>query len=776
MRVEDILFLGDTRSADDLAVFTGMAPERLCLGCGLRVEEPFAPLATGERTKLFYAAQKLLMFVLHDVSAQTSSQEEAALKSALMPLIVNRDGHFVAAVTTMFQSLLEGKTDCPISGVFGAGKTLSAAAMIAGLLVMDPSLKIMIVTKENVAAHAFAKHFLRLGLPDSINSLVGRLVGYVELQKGPASRTDLDIPPAFRTDVLRGKQVIIGCGGGFHQECLQPYSPVAKWMEDADVALNDEGQQYGNLDEASAVARTPRKCLVIWCGDHKQTPGGLRKTDEAKAFRRKLLRRPIALRGNTEHLQPNMLGKVVLRYLEVMDELLINGVKAMIRETMGGTCLSSTGGIATLRTLCQEVGCPFHDELRITVCCTALAVLWMALHKEKFPLLATSLQAAAGVTGSQRWALILPSSARVSLVTYTAVIAVRYPELDNVQNGTICFGKYLLGAQSTNGGFLPIFWDAPSAYMHAATDIGSAVDWLQSHYVLSSDENGCLAVLHNRNKMVTTFGNSEWATQSEGAVQSKSVTSCAGMTAHFVLLAQTKVGFLSGGRSKRMKELPQKEVLAQLEEAYARATVALTRALPLLNLSKTFHVSLPLTALSPIQLKPLALVAPPPSSSLSRCQVSWPTLEKLRLVTLLLSPEAKASALSSSPLLTNFPPVLSAPCAPCAATAKVSSPLVRPALIIKLSLWMTSPTHLMITVGRSLTKSLTSALGASSLSSWASPMALLPTSSTSPPVTRLPQAMSGNWRQNTLNGTALCLDTLVLFLALHLTPSHSLFM
>ena len=78
--------------------------------------------------------------------------------------------------------------------------------------------------------------------------------------------------------------------------------------------------------------------------------------------------------------------------------------------------------------------------------------------------------------------------------------------------------------------------------------------------------------------MVTTFGNSEWATQSEGAVQSKSVTSCAGMTAHFVLLAQTKVGFLSGGRSRRMKELPQKEVLAQLEEAYARATVALTRA------------------------------------------------------------------------------------------------------------------------------------------------------------------------------------------------------
>ena len=59
---------------------------------------------------------------------------------------------------------------------------------------------------------------------------------------------------------------------------------------------------------------------------------------------------------------------------------------------------------------------------------------------------------------------------------------------------------------------------------------------------------------------------------------SKSVTSCASMTAHFVLLAQTKVGFLSGSRSKKMRQVCDTEVTAQLEEAYARATVALTRA------------------------------------------------------------------------------------------------------------------------------------------------------------------------------------------------------
>ena len=146
------------------------------------------------------------------------------------------------------------------------------------------------------------------------------------------------------------------------------------------------------------------------------------------------MRRPIALRGDTEHFQPNMLGKVVLRYLDGMDEPLINSIQVILRATMGGRSVASAEGIATLQSLCQEVGCPYHDELCSTACCVALVVLWMGLHQE------------------------------VSPVTYTAVIAVRYPELDNVQNDLVCFGNYLLGEQATSGGFLPLFWDAPSAF------------------------------------------------------------------------------------------------------------------------------------------------------------------------------------------------------------------------------------------------------------------------------------------------------------------------
>ena len=85
--------------------------------------------------------------------------------------------------------------------------------MIAGLLVMDPTLKVMVVTKENAAAHAFPKHIESLQLPPSLEEKFGRLVGATELEKGPSSQTKLDIVPGYRNTVLRTKQVIIGCGG-----------------------------------------------------------------------------------------------------------------------------------------------------------------------------------------------------------------------------------------------------------------------------------------------------------------------------------------------------------------------------------------------------------------------------------------------------------------------------------------------------------------------------------------------------------------------------------
>ena len=207
-------------------------------------------------------------------------------------------------------ALREGRTGLPISGMFGAGKTRSAAVLLAGLLIFNPDLKLMVVTKENVAAHAFAKHLVALRLPQDVQQKMGRLVGHYE-QRRKGAGTPLDI----RNNHIRQKSLIIGCGGGFLQKCGQAYSPVSDWMQQVDIVLEDEGQQYGNIEEAASIARTPRTCLEIWSGDHRQTPGGLQQTEEAKRFCRKVIQRPLALPCQTEYVQPRGLTAVAARYL-----------------------------------------------------------------------------------------------------------------------------------------------------------------------------------------------------------------------------------------------------------------------------------------------------------------------------------------------------------------------------------------------------------------------------------------------------------------------------
>ena len=97
-------------------------------------------------------------------------------------------------------------------------------------------------------------------------------------------------------------------------------------------------------------------------------------------------------------------------------------------------------------------------------------MLWLALAPEKFPLQADTFGSAAGTAGKQKWSLILPSSARVSELTYVTIVGTRYPELDTFQNDIIQFGNYLQGEQSTRGGgFCPFF--GMHSYIHASTDI-----------------------------------------------------------------------------------------------------------------------------------------------------------------------------------------------------------------------------------------------------------------------------------------------------------------
>ena len=163
-------------------------------------------------------------------------------------------------------------------------------------------------------------------------------------------------------------------------------------------------------------------------------------------------------------------------------------------------------------------------------------------------------------------------------MTYQAVVGARYPELVLPGPSAWQFGRFIPQQDSLCGGFLPVFWDVPRARLHAVGDIGAVVEWLCQRHCYEANAKSSLAVLRNQNKMVDHFRASCWVTESKDTIVSRGVTTCAGMTAHTVILAQTRVGFLTGGRKESFRALPQEEQCVQLEEAYGRATVALTRA------------------------------------------------------------------------------------------------------------------------------------------------------------------------------------------------------
>ena len=88
--------------------------------------------------------------------------------------------------------------------------------------------------------------------------------------------------------------------------------------------------------------------------------------------------------------------------------------------------------------------------------------------------------------------------------------------------------------------------------MHAVSDLGALVEWLQANIEFGHDSANNLAVLHNQNRMVDDFGLSAWVTQSKGQVISRSF---------MVVVAQTKVGFLTGG--PEISGIPFEEVCQQ---------------------------------------------------------------------------------------------------------------------------------------------------------------------------------------------------------------------
>ena len=294
------------------------------------------------------------------------------------------------------------------------------------------------------------------------------------------------------------------------------------------------------MEEAATIARTPRTCFEIWSGDHRQTPGGLQQTEEAKKFRRKLLKRPLALRCPTQYIQPHGLADVVARYLEGHPVF----CKQRPSHVQGDQIWADLVGQGEVKVSTQ-------------VQKAAVVILWLAMPgNEVANARSTTFAEAAGLDGKQKWGGSFPVVPRRSLEF--ATLRWCFPALqDTPLVDLFHLMRIYVAASCLSFGMYPgltcmLLW---------------MVDWLQLQFKFFRDAKSSLAVLHDQNDMVTHFKASSWVSEAQGAVVSRGVTTCAGMTAHTVIVAQTKIGFLTGGRRASFLELPQDEQDIQLEEA-----------------------------------------------------------------------------------------------------------------------------------------------------------------------------------------------------------------
>ena len=84
------------------------------------------------------------------------------------------------------------------------------------------------------------------------------------------------------------------------------YSTFSQWLSRIWLAFMDESQQYGNYHEIAAFAAIQQPALIVFVGDHRQTP--------AAANRQKLLQRPLGLRALNrpgDYLPPARLASLV---------------------------------------------------------------------------------------------------------------------------------------------------------------------------------------------------------------------------------------------------------------------------------------------------------------------------------------------------------------------------------------------------------------------------------------------------------------------------------
>ena len=521
------------------------------------------------------------------------------------------DGHVLGTLCAVTMALLTNRLDLCVQGLFGAGKSKSMAILILALLELDVEhkLKFLFLCKENSGTRSFADLLQWLDPPEAVLRRLGRLVGDQERNKSSYSHTRFDINPRERRQMLGKCQLIMATGGTVSQDLTMQWSTMSGFMQDLSLMVIDKGQQYGTDREIATISLLRNQPLILWTGDAQQTPGGLaRAAPNAKRSRQLLLAKQHGLRSNRRYFMPSTLAEAMVQFLETTsneglhlvknvlargahvlgnvwtDQLLqtetddLNAINSVL-PGLSGQFRTATPQEVALRP--QIVDRQLLEGTAVNFNRSLIRLAWMLQHAETLLPMAGEIQAelnchTAGVSDSHAWGLMLPSSSRVSPVTYHSVVAVRYPDLCRVMGNLWELGSFASGGiPERPPGYQFVLWDTEAKINGlVAADLDTLVSHVIEDFEVNSGFSNGLFVMTTATDHKNNLNSSSIKKTFIRTLRVETIANSAGGTAAVAMVAQPEpsTGFLNGHFYSNGS--PTEDT----EDCLGRITVGLTRS------------------------------------------------------------------------------------------------------------------------------------------------------------------------------------------------------
>ena len=459
--LKDLWMFGSTKPTSEITAVAQTHPCRYHLGLRIyNVETAVEGIEEDRRSHLLHLCGLLLRSVL--IPCQVQEATFPWTRSTALSFAAELDGHVLGTLCAVTMALLTNRLDLCIQGLFGAGKSKSMAVLLLALLELDEtkSLRMLFICKENSRTRSFADLLQWLGPPPGVCNRIGRLVGDQERNKSSYSHTKFDINPRERRSMLSKCQLILATGGTAAQDLTMQWSTMEGFMQELSLMVIDEGQQYGTDREIAVISLLKQQPLIIWTGDSHQTPGGIaRAAPNAKRSRQLLLAKKHGLRSDKNYYMPSTSAEAMAYLLASSSNDSLNALAETLHKgqhTVGNLWEyqlhhQAQQDFDTTNTILPGIANQHHpasgqqkahfptmvdpellEGTMVNFTRSLVRLAWMLQHAATLLPMAGDLQAAlnsetAGVANLHAWGLMLPSSSRVSPVTYHSVAAVRYP-------------------------------------------------------------------------------------------------------------------------------------------------------------------------------------------------------------------------------------------------------------------------------------------------------------------------------------------------------------